>query len=109
MKNFLHQGDTLDLIAPAGGVVSGVGYIHGTIFSVAVVSAAAGEKYAGKVTGVYEMPKLTANVMTEGQSVNWNDTNKEWQNAISDLDGAGVVVEAADGTKSVVKVKLKSI
>ena len=106
MKNFKQRGKSLDLIAGGGGVVSGQGYIHGSIFAVANETKAAGEKYAGEVEGVFEMAKVTANVMTEGLKVNWNDSNKEWQNATTDLDDAAVVVEAADGTKSLVKVKL---
>lgn len=105
MKNFIQQGDSLDLIAPGGGVVSGQGYLHGSILAVAVETKAATEVYAGKITGVYEMDKLSANVMTEGLKVNWNNSNKEWQIATSNLDNAASVVEAAGN--GVVKVKVR--
>lgn len=109
MKNFIQPGLTLDLIAPAGGVASGGGFLIGSILAFAQETKAATEVFAGLVEGVVEAPKLTANVMTAGLKVNWNDTNKEFQNATSDLDAAATVVEAADGTVSLVKVKLTPV
>lgn len=109
MKNFLSPGNTLKLIAPGGGVVSGVGYLFGSILAFAQSSEDATNLFSGLVEGVIEAPKLTANVMAVGDKVNWNDSNKEFQNAISDLDNAATVVEAADGTVSLVKVKLTPV
>lgn len=109
MKNFIQPGNSLDLIAPAGGVVSGQGYLHDNILLVANETKAVGESYAGDRLGVHELDKLAANVMTEGLKVNWNDTNKEWQIATSDLDGAGTVVEAAGNGILKVKVVLTPV
>lgn len=106
MKNFIQPGDTLDLIAPTGGVVSGKGYIHGQIFAVAQETKAQTEKYAGLVEGVVEMDKLSTDNMTEGLKVNWNASNEEFQLATSDLDNVGTVVEAAAASTTKVKVKL---
>lgn len=106
MKNYLQPGNSLDLIAPAGGVVSGVGFIIGQIFAIAVATKAAGEVVAGMVEGVYEMPKLAADNMTVGLKVNFNNTTKEMQLATSDLDGVATVVEAAGAATTTVKVKL---
>lgn len=55
-KNYHQDGEVLDLIAPAGGVVSGQPVQIGTINAVALVDAAAGEIFAGKVTGVFWLP-----------------------------------------------------
>ena len=106
MKNFIQPGDSLDLTAPAGGVTSGQGYLIGDTLAVAVESKAAGEKFAGKVEGVFEMDKLTTDVMAEGVKVNWNNTNQEFQNATTDKDDAAVVVEAVGNGDTKVKVKL---
>lgn len=109
MKNFENSGNLLTLIAPGGGVISGQGYLFGSIFVVAQSTEIAGDLFSGLVEGVVEMDKLTANVMTQGLKVNWNDTNKEWQNATSDLDDAAVTVEAADGSTSKVSVRLTPV
>ncbi len=107
MKGFVQPGDVLDLIAPSGGVLSGQGYLIGTILAVAQTTQAQTEIFSGLVEGVVEMDKLSANNMTAGLLVNWNDTNKEWQIATSDKDGAGQVVEAAGASVLKVKIKLR--
>lgn len=76
MKNYVQHGDTLDLVAPSGGVVSGVAYLIGTIFAVAVVSAAEGATFAGRLTGVYTLPKATGEAWTQGAALYWDNTNK---------------------------------
>ena len=92
MKNFLQPGDTLDLIAPGGGVVSGAGVLIGSLFTVATATRAAGEVFAGKKKGVFTLPKLVTDVMAAGAKVNWNDTNDEWQLATTDLDDAAALM-----------------
>ena len=67
------------------------------------------EIFAGKVEGVFEVAKLTANTWAAGDKVNWNDSNKEFQLATSDLDNAGTVVEAATSSVSLGKVRLTPV
>jgi predicted RecA/RadA family phage recombinase len=43
MKNYLQKGDALDAIALAGAVVSGNGYLFGSIFGIAAIHGAAGD------------------------------------------------------------------
>ena len=57
MKNFIQQGNTLDLTAPAGGLVSGQGHVFGALFGVAATDIAAGTKGAVALTGVYDLPQ----------------------------------------------------
>lgn len=109
MKNFLQPGISLDLIAPTGGVVSGAPVLIAKILAVPVATKAQTETFAGLVEGVFELAKLTANVWAVGVKVNWNDATKEFQLAPSTLDNAATVVEAADGTKSVGKVRLTPV
>lgn len=109
MKNFIQPGNSIDVALPATKV-SGDGILVGTsLFGVLVASGASGETRAINTEGVFELPKLTANVFVVGAKVNWNDTNFEFQLATTDLDNAATVVEAADGTKSVAKVRLTPV
>lgn len=109
MKNYSKSGKIVDLVAPSGGVVSGNAYLFGSLLVVAQASAAEGETFAGMRMGEFSLPKLTSDNLTVGQKVNWNDTNDEFQAATSDLDDAATVVEAADNTKSEVKVVLTPV
>ncbi|MDG9928262.1 MULTISPECIES: capsid cement protein [unclassified Pseudomonas] len=55
-KNYVQDGDSLTLIAPAGGVVSGNPYVIGALAVVALVTAPAGQPFAARATGVFRLP-----------------------------------------------------
>lgn len=76
MKNYVQHGDTLDLTAPAGGVLSGSANLIGALFCVAMTDAAEGEKFAGRLTGVFTLPKASAQAWAEGAALYWDGTNK---------------------------------
>ena len=75
-KNYVQHGDVLSFTAPTGGVVSGNGYLIGTVFVVALHSAAEGEKSEGRRTGVWTLPKASAQAWTEGAAIYWDNTNE---------------------------------
>lgn len=54
-KNFVQDGDVLTLVAPVGGVVSGVPVAIGQLVVVPITSAAEGEKFGGKTNGVWNV------------------------------------------------------
>ncbi|UJX46635.1 DUF2190 family protein [Xanthobacter sp. YC-JY1] len=95
MKNFVQHGDTLDMTAPSGGVISGTGYLIGALFGVAIVSAAAGEKFAFRIVGVYTLPKATGEAWTEGAIVYWDNTNKKLTTTSSGNTKVGTAASAA--------------
>ena len=59
MKKYVQEGNVITLIAPAGGVESGVIQVIETVAVMPVISAPEGEEFEGAVTGVYELPKKT--------------------------------------------------
>lgn len=67
MKNYVQDDDNIPLTAPAGGVVSGVAYLIGAIFGVAMYSAAEGMPFELRRKGVITFTKTTAEAWTEGQ------------------------------------------
>lgn len=106
MKNFIQPGNSIDVQAPSA-VSSGDGVLVGAaLFGVAVTDAENGADVTIEVEGVFELPKLSADVMAVGALVNWNNSNKEMQILTSTLDGAAIVLEAAGNGILVVKVKL---
>ena len=105
MKNFIQPGNSIDVALPADKV-SGDGVRVLALFGVLVASGLSGEKRAIQVEGVFELPKLTSDVMVVGAKVNWNDSNFEFQLATSTLDSAATVIEAAGSSSSLVTVRL---
>jgi predicted RecA/RadA family phage recombinase len=109
-RNFVQEGDTLTLIAPSGGVTAGVGYVIGSLFVVALTTAAAGAKFDGATEGVFTMTKAAGSsgkAFTEGEAIFWDDgSNKRWDKTGSGLFQVGVAVEAALTTATTVKVAI---
>ncbi len=72
-KNSVQVGRVLDLIAPAGGVVSGTAYLIGSIFVVALTSAAAGATFSGERLGGWTLPKAAV-AISQGAKLYWDNT-----------------------------------
>ncbi|QYC10568.1 DUF2190 family protein [Brevundimonas nasdae] len=75
-KNYEQHGDTLDCIAPAGGVVSGKPVKIGTQVVVPQVSAAEGAVFSAKTTGVWNVAAATGQAWGPLVTVYWDDTAK---------------------------------
>lgn len=109
-NNFSQPGDTLTLIAPSGGVVAGKGYVIGSLFVIALVSAAQGAAFAGMTEGVFTMDKAAAGsgkAFTEGEAIFWdNGVNKRWDKTASGFFQIGVAVAAAATTATTVQVRI---
>lgn len=95
MKNYVQPGEVLEFTAPAGGVVSGTCVKIGDLLVCATTTAAATEKFNGLRLGVIEHAKLSAQAWTEGQQVNWDDTNKRFTTVTTGNYRAGVAGAAA--------------
>jgi len=109
MNNFVQDGHALDLVAPSGGVVSGVGYLLGGLFVVAAVTAAEGAPFAGWREGVWTFTAL-AHASTQGQAVGdvvyWDDTNKRTTKTATGNTAIGIIVETKVTTATSSKVVL---
>lgn len=106
MKNYVQPGDVLTLIAPSGGVVSGTPYLIGTIFAIAAYSAAAGAEFEGKVCGVFDVPKVSAQAWTQGATIYWDDTAKLFTTVSTSNTKVGVATLAAANPSSTGRVRL---
>lgn len=106
MKNFIQEGDQLEYTAPAGGVVAGRGVKIGDLLVIAINTAAAGERFVGRRMGVVEHAKLAAQAWTEGQQVNWDNTNLRFTTVTTGNFRAGVAAAAAVNPSDVGQVVL---
>lgn len=107
MKNYVQHGDTLDLTAPAGGVVSGVPYQIGAFFGVASDTVAEGLPFPLRVKGVFSLlPKKAGEAWAEGAVLYWDDAAKNLTTtagALKKVAAAAVAALAAD-TVGVAKI-----
>ncbi len=103
MKNFVQQGDTLDLILTAN-VASGGVTIQGSIVGVAVKAGVIGETVAHKTTGVYDLPYGVAATVAAGDKMYW-DGSKVTKTA-SGNTLIGHATEARASSAATARVKL---
>lgn len=106
MNNFLAPGVTVELTAPAGGVVSGNMYKIGQLLVVAAKSAAVGERFNGQTMGKFTLPKATGQTWAEGALVYWDDgaANLTTTSASNQLAGAAIVAAGSGDTTGVVRL-----
>lgn len=76
MKNFIQPGDMMEITA-AAALSSGDGVLQGSVFGVAAIDVAIGEKVNIALEGVYELPKKSADVFAQGAKAYWDNTLKE--------------------------------
>lgn len=107
MKNFVQEGDALDLIAPSGGVVSDVGYIIGGLFVVAAFTAAEGEAFVGLRKGVFDFVGATHasnQAAAAGDTAYWDDSAKKITKTAVGNTPVGIFTEAKVSTVASARV-----
>ena len=95
MKTYSQDGETLTFTAVSPGAVSGTGQKIGDILVIATMTAATGQPFTGQRTGIVSHAKLSAQAWTEGQQVNWDDTNKRFTTVTTGNFKAGVAAAVA--------------
>ena len=108
MKNFIQDGDNLDLTAPRD-VLSGEGFIVGSIFAVACADAKCGAAVVGVTEGVYDLTKKSTATFSVGDKVSFDNTNHYCDAPGTGLYPVGVAVAAAGNGAAVVRLKLNEI
>lgn len=104
--NYLQEGETLTLTAPGGGVVAGSGYLIGSLFVVAAVSATAGASFAALTEGTFSLPKVSAQAWAEGVRIYWDNGNHRCTTVATDGSLIGVAAAAAANPTSSGEVRL---
>jgi predicted RecA/RadA family phage recombinase len=75
MKNYVQPGNVLDLTAPYD-VSSGGGFLVGSIFAIACADALSGAKVEGRVVGVFDLAKTSAQAWSVGDLIYWDNGGK---------------------------------
>jgi len=96
MKTFLHEGAVLPL-TPAADVASGVGYLFGAaLFGVAVADVASGAE------GAF----ITERIVTVGNRLFWDATNKVVNKTSVGQQCVGVAFSGAANPSATVQMKI---
>lgn len=108
MKNFIQDGERLDLTAPRD-LASGEGFVVGAIFAVSAHAAKSGAPVTGCAEGVFDLPKKGATAFAAGALVSWDDANHQCDAPGSGLYPIGAAVAAAGAGATTVHVRLNEI
>lgn len=96
MKNFLANGQSLQLIAPVDGVIGGSVVKQGSIIGIVVASAAEGQQYTLQIYGAFsDLPKTTGQAWAVGDMLYWDATNSLFTKTVGSNTFAGYAYEAA--------------
>ena len=110
MNNYIKKGDNMTLVAPSGGVTSGLGYVIGAIFCVSEDTIAAASDFVGVLEGVFQFTKDTGDTASQGAKVWWDNTNKKVEFAsATGLYEIGTLMSAATSGPLTAKVRLNGI
>ena len=107
MRNHFQPGNSLDFVAPAGGVVAGSAYKAGLLIHVASTNAVEAASYNGDLVGVFELPAATSQAWAQGVKLYWDDTAKNFTTTSSSNTACGHAAYAKDSAAAVGKVRLQ--
>jgi len=94
MKNYVQDGEALDLLAPYE-VSSGGGMLVGSIVAIAQGDALSGAPVVGVRRGVFVHAKTSAQAWTQGAKIYWDNTAKVFTTTSTSNTLCGVAAEAA--------------
>ncbi len=107
MKNWIVSGDTVTVVAPAA-VNSGEGLMVGSLFGVAVSTAAINENVEISITGVVDLPKASG-AITQGAKIYWDNTAKNVTTTVGTNTLIGCAIVAAAVGDATVRVRLNGV
>lgn len=110
--NFIQTGDVITYSNSGSAISSGDVVVMGNIIGVALVDIAATTGTgAVAIEGVFEVPKVTAAVITQGQKVMYDVSVSKFDDSLAtpatgDVSGCCVAVESKGASDTTIKVKL---
>jgi len=110
-KTFVKDGNTIDYVNGGSAISAGDVVIYGNMIGVALEDIASSATGSVAVSGVWDLPKVSTGVFTQGELVVWDVSTTQFQangfiTATGDVTGGAVVTKAAGNPSSTVNVKL---
>lgn len=106
MKNLIQDGNIITIAAPYARV-SGEGALVGSLFGVCTMDAASAASVDIAVTGVYDVTKLSTDVVAAGALLYWDDTNKRLTVTASTHKLVGLATRADGSGNTTARILLK--
>jgi len=114
MKNFVNEGKTMPYTNGGGATItSGSVVVIGAMLAVATVDIAPGETGTVATEGVFDLPKVNAAVIGQGQTLTWDISAGAFDDdqataATGDITGACAIAWETKGatTDGTIRVKL---
>lgn len=106
---YVQAGKVLDFTNAGSAIASGEGVLIGTKLGVALTAIAAGATGAVQICGVFTLPKLSTDNITQGAAVYWDSTNKRLTLTSAGNTLAGVAAAAAAASTTSVNVLLNGV
>ena len=105
--NFIAPGTTVDYTNSGSAITSGQPVLIGTRLGIAkdAIAATTGTGIL-HVEGVWTVTKLTADVVTQGQALYWDNGNSRLTTTVGSNVLAGWAYAAASGSATTVQIKL---
>ena len=108
MKTYVQDGENPTHTAPAN-VTAGTGVKIGDVLVIPAITVLSGAQFTGVIRGVVEHAKLSAQAWTEGQQVNWDDTNKRFTTVTTGNFRAGWAYRVANNPSATGFVMLAGV
>lgn len=114
MKNLVEQGETLNFTNGSGDTItSGSVVVIGEQIGIAKNDVANGDVGVLCMEGVFTVPKVTAAVIGQGESVIWDSSVGKFDDnlatpATGDVSGACTAWEAAGASATTIAVKINT-
>lgn len=109
MKNWVQSGEQLSIAAAPYAVTSGQGLQMGSIFGVAVVSAAISTPVEVATEGVFALTKQAAQAWTQGQPLYWDNAGRQVTTTVGSNKLIGYAALAAAAPDTVGQVWLPGL
>jgi len=106
--NFKQDGKVLDLTMPYDRT-SGQGVLVGKIFGVVLSTAVSGAVAPVQTEGVFNVAKLSTDVVTQGALLYWDNSNKRLTTTSTSNQLVGYATAAADGSTATVDIKINQV
>ena len=108
MKNRVSPGNTQNVVAPVGGMVSGLVYFFGAMFGVSSNTNVAGDIGVIYTQGVFNLPKVSAQAWTVGVPIYWDPAALLATTVVTAAYKIGVATDAAVNPSATGNVRLNS-
>lgn len=107
-KNYIQEGDVLDYTAGGSAIASGAVVLIGKRIGIVLRDIAIAGSGAISVTGVWQIAKLSTDVIAQGDLLYWDTANSRLTSTSAGNTLAGYATAAAGNGATTVNIKINN-